>query len=51
MELKSNLPSAVEETAENLLTKSKMSQIRISWKLIFRNIAYAIDSDSNIRLK
>ena len=52
MELKSNLPSAAEETAENLLTKkydiADKNQLEADF---LETLAYAIDSDSNIRLK
>ena len=52
MELKSNLPSAAEETAENLLAKkydvADKSQLEADF---LETLAYAIDSDSNIRLK
>ena len=52
MELKSNLPSTVEETAENLLTKkydiADKNQLEADF---LETLAYAIDSDSNIRLK
>ena len=52
MELKSNLPSAAEETAENLLAKkydvADKSQLEADF---LETLAYAIDSDSDIRLK
>ena len=52
MELKSNLPSAAEETAENLLAKkydvADKNQLEADF---LETLAYAIDSDSNIRLK
>ena len=52
MELKSNLPSAAEETAENLLAKKydvvDKNQLEADF---LETLAYAIDSDSNIRLK
>ena len=52
MELKSNLPSAAEETAENLLTKkydiADKNQLEADF---LETLAYAIDSYSNIRLK
>ena len=52
MELKSNLPSAAEETAENLLTKkydvADKNQLEADF---LETLAYAIDSDSDIRLK
>ena len=52
MELKSNLPSTVEETAENLLAKkydvADKSQLEADF---LETLAYAIDSDSNIQLK
>ena len=52
MELKSNLPSAAQETAENLLTKkydiADKNQLEADF---LETLAYAIDSDSNIRLK
>ena len=52
MELKSNLPSAAEETAENLLTKkydvTDKNQLEADF---LETLAYAIDSDSDIRLK
>lgn len=52
MELKSNLPSAAEETAENLLTKkydiADKNQLEADF---LETLAYAIDSDSNIWLK
>lgn len=52
MELKSNLLSAAEETAENLLTKkydiADKNQLEADF---LETLAYAIDSDSNIRLK
>ena len=52
MELKSNLPSAAEETAENLLTKkydiADKNQLEADF---LETLAYAIESDSNIRLK
>ena len=52
MELKSNLPSAAEETVENLLTKkydiADKNQLEADF---LETLAYAIDSDSNIRLK
>lgn len=52
MELKSNLPSAVEETAENLLTKkydvTDKNQLEADF---LETLAYAIDSDSDIRFK
>ena len=52
MELKSNLPSAAEETAENLLTKKYDIADKIQLEADFlETLAYAIDSDSNIRLK
>ena len=52
MELKSNLPSAAEETAENLLTKKYDIADRNQLEADFlETLAYAIDSDSNIRLK
>ena len=52
MELKSNLPSAVEETAENLLIKkydvTDKNQLEADF---LETLAYAIDSDSDIWLK
>ena len=52
MELKSNLPSAAGETAENLLAKkydvTDKSQLEADF---LETLAYAIDSDSDIRLK
>lgn len=52
MELKSNLPSAAEETAENLLAKkydvADKNQLEADF---LETLAYAIDSDSNIWLK
>lgn len=52
MELKSNLPSAAEETAENLLTKKYNIADKNQLEADFlETLAYAIDSDSNIRLK
>lgn len=52
MELKSNLPSAAEETAENLLAKKydvvDKNQLEADF---LETLAYAIDSDSDIRLK
>ena len=52
MELKSNLPSAAEETAENLLTKkydiADKNQLEADF---LETLAYAIDSDSDIQLK
>ena len=52
MELKSNLPSAAEETAENLLTKKYNVTDKNQLEADFlETLAYAIDSDSNIRLK
>ena len=52
MELKSNLPSAAEETAENLLAKkydvADKNQLEADF---LETLAYAIDSESNIRLK
>lgn len=52
MELKSNLPSAAEETAENLLTKkydvTDKNQLEADF---LETLAYAIDSGSDIRLK
>ena len=52
MELKSNLPSAVEETAENLLTKkydvTDKNQLEADF---LETLTYAIDSDSDIWLK
>lgn len=52
MELKSNLPSVAEETAENLLAKkydvTDKSQLEADF---LETLAYAIDSDSDIRLK
>lgn len=52
MELKSTLPSAAEETAENLLAKkydvADKNQLEADF---LETLAYAIDSDSNIRLK
>ena len=52
MELKSNLPSAAEETAENLLTKKYYIADKNQLEADFlETLAYAIDSDSNIRLK
>ena len=52
MELKSNLPSAAEETAENLLTKKYNVTDKNQLEADFlETLAYAIDSDSDIRLK
>lgn len=52
MELKSNLPSAAEETAKNLLTKKYNVTDKNQLEADFlETLAYAIDSDSNIRLK
>ena len=52
MELKSNLPSTVEETAENLLTKKYNVTDKNQLEADFlETLAYAIDSDSDIRLK
>ena len=52
MELKSNLPSTAEETVENLLAKkydvADKNQLEADF---LETLAYAIDSDSNIRLK
>ena len=52
MELKSNLSSAAEETAANLLTKkydvTDKNQLEADF---LETLAYAIDSDSDIRLK
>lgn len=50
--IKSNLPSAAEETAENLLTKKYNVTDKNQLEADFlETLAYAIDSDSNIRLK
>lgn len=52
MELKSNLPSVAEETAENLLTKKYNVTDKNQLEADFlETLAYAIDSDSDIRLK
>ena len=52
MELKSNLPSTVEETAENLLTKKYNVTDKNQLEADFlETLAYAIDSDSDIQLK
>ena len=52
MELKSNLPSAAEETAENLLTKKYNVTDKNQLEADFlETLAYAIDSDSDIQLK
>lgn len=52
MELKSNLPSTVEETAENLLTKKYNVTDKNQLEADFlETLAYAIDSDTDIRLK
>jgi len=52
LELKSNLPSAAEETAENLLTKKYNVTDKNQLEADFlETLAYAIDSDSDIRLK
>ena len=52
MELKSNLPSAAEETAENLLTKkydiADKNQLEADF---LETLADTLDSDSDIRLK
>ena len=51
MELKSNLPSTVEETAENLLTKKYNVTDKNQLEADFlETLAYAIDSDSDIQL-
>ena len=48
MELKSNLPSTVEETAENLLTKKYNVTDKNQLEADFlETLAYAIDSDSD----
>ena len=52
VELKSNLPSVAEETAENLLTKKYNVTDKNQLEADFlETLAYAIDSDSDIRLK
>ena len=52
LELKSNLPSAAEETAENLLTKKYNVTDKNQLEADFlETLAYAIDSDSDIQLK
>ena len=52
MELKSNLPSAAEETAKNLLTKKYNVTDKNQLEADFlETLAYAIDSDSDIQLK
>ena len=52
MELKSNLPSVAEETAENLLTKKYNVTDKNQLEADFlETLAYAIDSDSDIQLK
>jgi len=52
MELKSNLPSAAEETAENLLTKKYNVTDKNQLEADFlETLADTLDSDSDIRLK
>ena len=52
VELKSNLPSVAEETAENLLTKKYNVTDKNQLEADFlETLAYAIDSDSDIQLK